>query len=99
MSLRLGIYSLLPGRSSAGTSGVSEFLHHVGELREQVMGIVGAGRRFRMVLHAEERQILVAQTLVGVIVQVQMCDFDVARRERVGIDTKTVILSGDFDLV
>jgi hypothetical protein len=34
-----------------------------------------------MILHAEKGQILVAQALVGVVIEIQVCDFDLARRE------------------
>ena len=37
--------------------------------------------------------------LVRVIVQVYMCNFNVARWERFRIDAKPVILGGDFHLI
>ena len=75
-----------------------EFLHHVGELREQVVRVVRAGRRFRVILHTEQRQILVAHAFVGMVVQIQVRHFYVARWKRVGVDTKAVILGGNFNL-
>jgi len=51
-----------------------------------------------MILHAEQGQILVAHAFVGVVVQVDVRDFDVARRERFRIDAETMILRGDFHL-
>ena len=73
-------------------------LHHVGELTEQVVRVVRPGRSFGMILHAEKRQRAVAHALVGVVVQIHVRDFDVARRQRIGVDAETVILRGDFDL-
>ena len=52
-----------------------------------------------MILHAEKGQILVAQALVGVVIEIQMCDFDFARRERVRVDAKTMILCRDLHLI
>ena len=52
-----------------------------------------------MVLHAEERQLFVAHALVGVVVEIDVRDFDVARGQRFGIDAEAVILRGDFDFL
>ena len=51
-----------------------------------------------MVLHAEERQRFVAHALIGVIVQIDVRNFDFTGRQGFRVDTKTVILRGDFDL-
>jgi len=50
-----------------------------------------------VVLDAEEGQLFVAHAFVGVIVQIDVRDFDVAGGERFGIDAEAVILRGDFD--
>ncbi len=52
-----------------------------------------------MVLDAEERQRFVAHAFVGVVVEVDVCDFDVAGGEGFGIDAEAVILGGDFDFL
>src|SRR5437764_12543993 len=52
-----------------------------------------------MIVHAENWRGLVAHALVRVIVQVQVRYFDIARRQRFGIYTETVILRGDFNLI
>ena len=52
-----------------------------------------------MVLDAEERQFFVAHALVGVVVEIDVRDFDVARGKRFGIDAEAVILGGDFDFL
>ncbi len=78
---------------------MGEFFHHVGELGEEVMRIMWAGGSFRVVLDAEERQVLVAHTFVGVVVQIQMRDFDIAGGQRFRIDAETMILGGDFHLI
>lgn len=74
-----------------------ELLHHVGELGEEIVRIVGTGRGFGVVLDTEERQLFVAHAFVGVVVEIDVGDFDVARGKRFGIDAKAMILSGDFD--
>ena len=80
-------------------SRVGFSIHHESmKVVEQVARVVRAGRRFRMILDAEERQRAVAHAFVGVVVQIDMRDFDVARRKRIGIDAEAMILRGDLDL-
>ena len=52
----------------------------VEELPEQVVGVVRAGRRLRVVLHAEDRQLAMLQAFDRVVVQVQVRDLDVVRQ-------------------
>src|SRR5438105_13703208 len=78
---------------------LAPFLHHVRELREQVVRIVRARRGFRVILHAEQGHLLVTHAFIGVIVQIHMRDFHVARRKRIGIYGKTMILRRDFHLL
>jgi len=73
--------------------------HHVGELGEEVVGVVGTGGGFGVILDAEERQRFVAHAFVGVVVEIDVGDFDVAGGKGFGIDTETVILRGDFDFL
>ena len=69
------------------------------EIVEQVVRVVGPRRGFGMILDAEQRQRAMAEAFVRVIVQIEVGDFDIARRERVGINGKAVILGGDFDFL
>ena len=78
---------------------MSLVLHHLGELSEEIVRIVGAGRCFGVILHAEERQFFVAHAFVGVVVEIDVGDFDVAGGQRFGIDAEAVILGGDFDFL
>src|SRR2546429_804595 len=96
MSFRLGMGP--EPLSFARASWLAPFFHHVRELREQIMRIVRPRRSFRVILHAKERHFFVAHAFVGVIVQVDMRDFHVARRKRIGVHGKTVVLRGDFHL-
>ncbi len=52
-----------------------------------------------MILHAEERQRFVAHAIVGVVVEIDVGDFDVAGGEGFGIDAEAMILRGDFDFL
>src|SRR5437879_10894694 len=80
MSLRFGIISG-GALSATRTPWLSKFLHQIGELREQIVRIVRTGRSLRMILHAEERQRLVTHALVGVVVQIDVRDFDFRSEE------------------
>ena len=71
-------------------------LHRVGELREEIARIVRAGGGFGVVLDAEQGHVFVAHAFVGVVVEVDVGDFDVARGQRFRIDAEAVILGGDF---
>ena len=78
---------------------MSLVLHHLGELSEEIVRIVGARRCFGVILHAEERQFFVAHAFIGVVVEIYVGDFDVAGGERFRIDAEAVILGGDFDFL
>src|SRR2546429_9287526 len=89
MSFRLGMGP--EPLSFARASWLAPFFHHVRELREHIMRIVRPRRSFRVILHAKERHFFVAHAFVGVIVQVDMRDFHVARSEerRVGKECRS----------
>ena len=55
-------------------------------------------RSFRVVLHREERQIAVAHAFERIVVEIHVGQFDLALRERVGIDGEVMVVGGDFDL-
>jgi hypothetical protein len=74
-----------------------EGFHSVGELSEEIMRIVRAWGGFGVVLDAEQGQVFVAHAFVGVVVEIDVGDLDVAGGERFRIDTEAVILGGDFD--
>src|SRR5580658_4025825 len=73
-------------------------LHHFAEVAEEVVGVVGAGAGFGVVLHAEERQRAVAQAFEGIVVEVDVGEVDFGGVERLGIDGEVVIVAGDLDL-
>ena len=52
--------------------------HQMNELIEEIAGVVRTRRSFGMVLHTEERQRTVTHAFVGVIVQIQVREFNVA---------------------
>ena len=62
------------------------------------MRVVGAGAGFGVILHAEQRQIAVAQAFECLVVQVHVREFDFGLRQRVGIDGEVVVVGGDLDL-
>ena len=62
------------------------------------MRVVRAGGGFGVVLHAEERQRLVAQAFESLIVQVDVGQLDFVGVDRVGIDGEVVVVGRDLDL-
>ena len=51
-----------------------------------------------MILHAKQRQIFVPHAFIGVVVQIDMRNLHVARRQRFGIDAEPMILRGNLHL-
>ena len=66
------------------------------ELRKKLIGIMGAWRGFRMVLHAENWLGTVAQTLDGLVVEIDAVNFNLLRK-CCGIHGKTVVLGGNLN--
>ena len=60
------------------------------------MAVVGASRRFRMVLNAESLDLAVADPLDGLVVKATMGDFQFGRQTLL-IAGKAMILRSDFD--
>ena len=56
------------------------------------------GRGFRVILHAEQRQVPVAQAFQGLIVQIDVRQFDFALRQRIRIDREVMVVRRDLDL-
>src|SRR5579872_1389910 len=87
------------GMTEVVKSRISPFplLHHLGEVFEQIMRVVGTGTGFRVILHAEERQVLVPQAFQCVVVQIHVREFDFARGQRIRIDGEVVVVRRDLD--
>src|SRR4029079_13628500 len=94
-------------RSMVATSAVCHppseisfpFLHHLKEFREQVIRVVWARRRFRVILNAECWNGTMLKAFNGVVVQVDMRHSDIVRIEAVGIYREAMILCRDLDLI
>ena len=54
-------------------------------------------RRFRVILDREERQIAVPHAFQRVVIQIHVSQFNFTLRQRIGIHSEIVIVSGDFD--
>src|SRR2546425_6206435 len=75
----------------------SRSLHHeFHEALEQVVRVVGAGRRFRVVLHGERRPLAVTQALARAVVEVDVGGLPPLASDRRGIDREAVVLRGDL---
>src|ERR1700728_758726 len=85
-------------KSSGKTGSSLPLLHHFPEILEEVMGVVGAGAGFGVVLHAEERHGAVAKAFEGVVVEVDVGELDFGSVDGVRIDGEVVVVRGDLDL-
>lgn len=65
---------------------------------EQVVGVMGARTRFRVILNRKQRQGFVPQACDGAIVEVEVGDLDLGLK-RVGADREAMVLAGDFDVL
>lgn len=72
------------------------FFDSVGKLLEEVRGIVRTGGSFRVVLDAEDRERFVSETRNGIIVEVDVGDFQIIGKG-IRIDGEAVVLGGDGD--
>src|SRR5687767_3885722 len=73
--------------------------HQIEKLLEQVIRIVRTGRRFRMILNAEGLDRAVLEPFTGVVVQVDMRDPHVVQIQTLRVDSESVILSRNLDLL
>ena len=76
---------------------LAALLHHLNEGLEQVVGVVGSGARFRVVLHAVELLIRVCEARHGVVVEVYVGD-PAALGQAVPLNREAMVLAGDLHL-
>ena len=83
MSVRFGIYRVAPILSPGGIGAFcgTMLVHHFREAAKQIVGVVRAGRGFRMILHAEERERAMPHAFIRVVIQVDVRDFHLAGRQ------------------
>jgi hypothetical protein len=79
-------------------AGISRFFHQFYEFVEQVVRVVWAGGCFGVVLDAEGRDVFAAEAFVGVVVEIQMRQFDLFFIQCVDVHAEAVVLAGYFDL-
>src|SRR5918997_2728682 len=85
--------------SRRGTSAAPGGVDERGELVEQVGGVVRAGARLRVVLHAEGPHGVGPDALDHPVVEVDVADRDVAAAaDRALAHRVVVVLAGDLDL-
>ncbi|MEY3457592.1 MAG: hypothetical protein RL215_749 [Planctomycetota bacterium] len=82
------------GGLELGCTGFS--LHEMEEFGEQVVAVVRAGSGFRVVLDTEDWQSFMSDTFNGLVVEVDMSDFDIVR-EAGDIHGEAMILRSNFD--
>ena len=70
--------------------------NHFPEIPEQILGVPGAGSRFRVVLHAEYGKRPVGDAFHGIVIQIDQRYFHVVRHG-VRIHGKTVVLGRNAD--
>lgn len=83
------------GRSGTRAAGALA-THHVDELSEADIAIMGSRRSFWMVLNAQHIQCRGEHTGTCAIIQIDVCDLDIFW-QRGGIDCIIVILSADLN--
>src|ERR1035441_5283903 len=73
-------------------------LHHLRKFLEQIMRIMRPGRGFRVILHAEQRQIPMPQAFERLVVQINVRQLNFAVGQRVWIDGEVMVVRRDLDL-
>src|SRR5438067_7723595 len=61
------------------------------------MRVVRAGRSFRVILHAEERQRAVAEAFERVVIQINVRQLNFTLSDRIGIDGEVMVVRRDLD--
>jgi hypothetical protein len=72
--------------------------HHRFELIEKIARVVRTWGRLRVVLDAERWKRFVPKALQGLIIQVNVSDFDFGLGKRIDFDRKSMVLGSDLDL-
>jgi hypothetical protein len=83
---RLGIFDALPTGERC--------LHESDELSEQIAGVMRAGCRFGVILHAEDRPLALAKAFDGLIIQIEMRQLELLGQLR---DGEAVVVRRDLD--
>src|ERR1700679_1923468 len=88
------------GASEAAPFKSSPFplLHHLHKIFEKVMRVMRPGRGFGMILHAEQRQVLMPQAFQRRIVQVDVRQLDFALRQGIGIGSEVMVVGRYLNL-
>src|SRR5213595_2878949 len=94
---RFPVYQIPRFPDSPISKLLDSLLHLFDELLEQVVRVVRPGRRFGMVLHAEDGLLRVAEPLHRAVIQVHVRHLHV-RGQRLGVDREPVVLRRDLDL-
>src|SRR5947207_10041716 len=79
-----------------GQSPLLLLVDEFGELIEKVGGVVRPGRGLGVILHTEDRQLFVAHSFDGAVVEIDVGYFDFGRK-RLRIDGESVVLRSDGD--
>ena len=72
-------------------------VHQFYEVIEQVIRIVRARRCFGVVLDGEGGLVFTAESLVCIVVEVQVRQLDIFFFKRIHVNAEAVVLAGDFD--
>ena len=72
--------------------------HQFYEVIEQIIRVVWAGGSFGVVLDGEGRLVFAAESLVRIVVEVQMSQLDLFFFKRIGVYAEAMVLAGDFNL-
>src|SRR5262245_59994395 len=68
------------------------------ELLEKITGIMRARRGFRVVLNTKQRQLLVAESLQRLVIQVHVSNLNIVSGEGIDVYRESMILGGDLNL-
>src|SRR5579872_7399719 len=85
-------------RISSSSASPFPLLHHLHKILEQIMRVMRPRRGLRVILHAEQRQISMAQPFQRLVVQVDVRQFNFILRQRIRIHREIMVVRRDLDL-
>jgi len=69
--------------------------HHLHKFTEEVLSVMRPRRSLWMILYRKDGQGLMSHPFKGLVIEIDLREFDLIRIERIGVHTESMVLGGD----